>query len=566
MTSPIDLQDKLRQLRVLPTETEWIEFKEAKNNFDFDDLGKYFSALSNEANLKNQSSGWLVFGLKDKPIPRQIVGTNYRPQRPDLDSLKQEIANGTSHRITFEEIHELQTPDGRVLLFQIPAALRGSPTSWKGHFYGRDHENLSPLNLYEIEQIRKQDAVDDWSVAVCEHAKIDDLDPKAIAFAIEAYTKKNPSLAEEISSWDTITFLNKAKLCIEGKITRAAVVLLGRHEADHLLGNCHPQLSWILKDREGMERDYKHLNLPLILAVDPLLAKVRNLTCRVLPEGTLFPTELLQYEPWILRESIHNAIAHQDYTIGGRVNVVEFEDRLVIVNKGSFLPGDIESVIRRDAPFSIYRNAFLSQAMVSLGMIDTIGSGIKRMFQTQKKRSFPMPDFDLTVPNEVKMVIGNRVLDERYTRMLLARADLGLWDVIALDKVQKGKPLKDEEFKSLKSKKLVEGRRQNLFVSSEIAAITDTLEEYLHNRGIDRSYCKKMVLELLGTKTEAKREDIDRLLRKKISDAISEEQKTTFIRNLLQEMRREKSIERSGARTGPKAAWRLSSKGKNDTA
>jgi ATP-dependent DNA helicase RecG len=565
MTAQIDLQDKLRQLRVLPSETEWIEFKEAKNNFDFDDLGKYFSALSNEANLKNQSSGWLVFGLRDKPIPRQIVGTNYRPLRPDLDSLKEEIANGTSHRITFEEIHELQTLDGRVLLFQIPAALRGSPTSWKGHFYGRDHENLCPLNLYEIEQIRKQDAVDDWSVAVCEYAKIDDLDPKAIAFAIEAYTKKKPSLAEEISNWDTITFLNKAKLCIEGKITRAAVVLLGRHEADHLLGNCHPQLSWILKDREGMERDYKHFNLPLILAVDPLLAQIRNLTCRVLPEGTLFPTELLQYEPWILRESIHNAIAHQDYTLGGRVNVVEFEDRLVIVNKGSFLPGDIESVIRRDAPFSVYRNAFLSQAMVSLGMIDTIGSGIKRIFQTQKKRSFPMPDFDLTVPNEVKMMIGNRVLDERYTRMLLARADLGLWDVIALDKVQKGKPLTDEEFKSLKSKKLVEGRRQNLFVSAEIAAITDTLEEYLHNRGIDKSYCKKMVLELLETKTDAKREDIDRLLRKKISDAITEEQKTTFIRNLLQEMRREKSIERSGAKTGPKAAWRLSSKGKNDT-
>ena len=114
MTSPIDLQDKLRQLRVLPSETEWIEFKEAKNNFDFDDLGKYFSALSNEANLKNQSSGWLVFGLRDKPIPRQIVGTNYRPQRPDLDSLKEEIATtsclqawraGTQSRIDF-----LQSP------------------------------------------------------------------------------------------------------------------------------------------------------------------------------------------------------------------------------------------------------------------------------------------------------------------------------------------------------------------------------------------------------------------------------------------------------------------------
>jgi ATP-dependent DNA helicase RecG len=102
----------------------------------------------------------------------------------------------------------------------------------------------------------------------------------------------------------------------------------------------------------------------------------------------------------------------------------------------------------------VYRNAYLAQAMVGLQMIDTIGSGIKRIFQAQKKRSFPLPDFDLTTPNEVKVVISNQVLDERYTRMLMARADLDLWDVIALDKVQKGKTLTDDELKSVKAKKL----------------------------------------------------------------------------------------------------------------
>lgn len=249
-----------------------------------------------------------------------------------------------------------------------------------------------------------------------------------------------------------------------------------------------------------MERDYQHFHPPLLLAVDPLLAKIRNLTCRVLPWGTLFPVELLQYDPWVLRETLHNAIAHQDYASGGRINVVEFEDRLVVVNRGSFLPGDVESVIRRDAPFSVYRNTFLAQAMVGLQMIDTIGSGIKRIFQAQQKRSFPMPDFDLTDPNEVKVILSNKVLDERYTRMLLARADLDLWDVIALDKVQKGKPLTDVEFKSVKSKKLVEGRRPNLFVSAELAVATDTVEDYLHKRGIDKAYCKMMVVELLEKK------------------------------------------------------------------
>ncbi len=161
--TPAEMQAKLTEFLSLPAETEWLEFKEAKNNFDFDDLGKYFSALSNEANLKGQAFGWLIFGVRDKPIPRPVVGSQFRSRRPDLDSLKQEIAILTSHHLTFEEIHEVPTPQGRVVMFQIPAALRGSPTSWKGHFYGRDHEALVPLNLHELEQIRRQVVQEDWS-------------------------------------------------------------------------------------------------------------------------------------------------------------------------------------------------------------------------------------------------------------------------------------------------------------------------------------------------------------------------------------------------------------------
>jgi ATP-dependent DNA helicase RecG len=555
---PEDLEEKLTELRALPAETEWVEFKEAKSNFDSDDLGKYFSSLSNEANLKGQEYGWLIFGVQDQPVPRAVVGTHYRAKRTDLDHLKQQIANNTSHRLTFEEIYEVSTSQGRVILFQIPAALPGSPTSWKGHFYGRDHQNLGPLNLHEMDRIRKQAISDDWSAVICGNATLSDLSQEAIATAKKLYGQKNVALKTEVATWDNIQFLNKARLCIDNGITRAAIVLLGNPESSSFLGNCHPQLSWVLKDLEGLECDYQHFPPPLVLNVDSVLAKIRNLTCRVLPEGTLFPVEILQYEPWVLRESIHNAIAHQDYTFGGRVDIVEFGDRLTIVNKGSFLPGDIESVIRRDAPFSIYRNPVLTQAMVSLGMIDTIGSGIKRIFQTQRSRSFPMPDFDLTSRNEVKIIISNKVLDERYTRMLLARTDLGLWDVIALDKVQKGKRLTDQEFKSLKAKKLVEGRRNNLFVSAEVATKTDSVEDYLVKRGIDKEYCKKMIMELLKTKGQAVRKDVDGLLRSKLSDAISDKQKTTFIRNLLQEMKKEQIIQRTGSKTGVRAAWRLS--------
>lgn len=114
-----DLAGILCHLLNLPGETETVEFKEAKNSFDFGKLGKYFSALSNEANLKGYPSAWLIFGIEDKK--HAITGTNFRRSRKDLDSLKGEVANKTTNRITFIEIHELKLPEGRVVMFQIPA-------------------------------------------------------------------------------------------------------------------------------------------------------------------------------------------------------------------------------------------------------------------------------------------------------------------------------------------------------------------------------------------------------------------------------------------------------------
>jgi ATP-dependent DNA helicase RecG len=154
-------------------------------------------------------------------------------------------------------------------------------------------------------------------------------------------------------------------------------------------------------------------------------------------------------------------------------------------------------VIVRDAPPEVYPNRFLAEAMVNLNMIDTIGSGIKRMFTKQRQRNFPMPDYDLSEPDRVKVRIIGKVIDEKYTRMLMARTDLDLLDVIALDKVQKGKPLTEDELKSLKAKKLVEGRRPNLYVSATVAAATETQADYIKKRAFDKDHYKKMVVSYL---------------------------------------------------------------------
>jgi len=550
------MQETLHELKALPSETEWVEFKEAKNNYDFDDLGKYFSALSNAANLNGQPVGWLIFGVTNAH-PRQVVGSHYRHQQPGLEKLKQEIAQHTNHQITFRDIHEVTVDNDRIVLFEIPAASRGIPTTWNGIAYGRIHDSLNPLTIDKIEQIRRQATYEDWSAQSCPKATENDLDPEAVAFARLQYKKKNPHWAHEMDQWDDSTFLNKTRVRVSGQLTRAAIILFGRPEATHFLSPATARITWVLKDEKGQEKDYQHFGPPFILAVDKAFARVRNNTYRYLPNSTLFPVEITQYDPWVIREVLHNSIAHQDYTKGGHVNVVEEPDSLLFTNLGDFLPGSVEEVIRQDSPPELYRNRILAEAMVSFNMIDTIGSGIKRMFMKQRERFFPLPDYDLGEAGRVRVRVFGKVLNERYTRVLIEKTDLDLWDVIALDKVQKKKPLTDTDFNLLKRKGLVEGRRPNLYVSATVAAATETKADYIRRRAFDKQHYMKMVQEYLSKFSTATRGDLESLLMDKISDALSHEQKRNFVTNLLQEMRRKEKIRPVKGKRGKGAQWEL---------
>lgn len=530
----VDVENVLRKLLSFVTETEVVEFKEAKNGYDFRKLGKYFSALSNEANLNGKPHAWLVFGVEDKH--HTIVGSKYRINIKDLDSLKSEIADKTTNRITFIEIHELNLPEGRVVMFQIPAAPKGIPVAFEGHYYGRDGEDLSPLNLEEIERIRGQVITEDWSAAIIPDATLDDLDPEAIKVARANFKSKFPSQAHEVDSWYDITFLNKAKITSKGKITRAAIILLGRDESEHLINPAEAKIRWILLDNKGNQKDYMIVSTPLLLAVDKVFAKIRNLKYRYLKEGTLFPEEIDQYEPFTIREAINNCIAHQDYKKAGRINVIEMEDQLIFTNLGSFIPGSVEKVVIEDAPEEHYRNRFLAMAMFNLKMVDTAGGGIKKMFNFQRKRMFPLPDYDFA-NDRVKVTIAGKVLDIEYARLLARNQDLTLEEIIMLDKVQKKKPITKPEEKHLKSKKLIEGRRPNFFIGISIAQQTGQKASYSKNKAFDKKYYLDLIVKAIREHGSVNRSDIDELLWKKLPDWMTEKQRKTKINHLLSELR-----------------------------
>jgi len=544
MSTVQNIKHKLQELLSQGYETEIVEFKEAKRGYDFSKLGKYFSALSNEANLNNKAVAWLVFGIKDSD--KSYVNTQFRTNPTDLLSLKAEIANHTTNRITFIEIHEVCDANGRVLLFEIPAAPQGIPVAFKGHYYGRDGEELQPLNIEELERIRKQAKNTDWSIGILEKATLSDLSEEAIAKARQSFKTKNPKLIEDIDGWTDSTFLNKAKVTIQGKITRTAILLLGKPESEHFLNPATSKITWILKDRDNIEKDYEHFSCPLILSAEKVYAKIRNLKYRYIPDGTLFPEEVDQFDPYIIREALNNCIAHQDYTLGGRITVVENEDGVLIFsNVGKFIPKNVEEVVISDAPEPKYRNRFLADAMVNLNMIDTIGSGIKKMFIIQKRKYFPLPEYDI-LDNKVKVTITGKVIDVNYARKLATVSDLSLTDIISLDKVAKGKRLSTMEIKELKKKSLIEGRKPNFHIAASVASVTGEKGSYIKQRGIDDDYCQKIIIDYLKKFGEGKRSDFESILLDKLPDVLDENQKQNKVKNNLQKLRKEGLIEPYG--------------------
>ena len=545
MLTTIELELKLAELRALTAETEVVEFKEAKNNYDFIKLGKYFSALCNEANLKDKPSAWLVFGIQDKD--KAIVNSQFRPNKADLDSLKAEIASKTTNRITFIEIYELVLPEGRVVLFEIPAAPKGIPIAWEGHYYGRDGEQLHPLNLEELERIRFPN-LEDWSAAVCSDATIKDLDPKAIEVARKNYVVKYPEYATEVEIWDDLTFLNKAKLTKQGKITRTAIILLGKTESEHFISPAESKIRWILKDSQGNDKDYYLATLPMLLAVDKIYEKIRKLTYRYIKEGTLFPDEVPQYEPYLIREAINNCIAHQDYSKGGgRINVIEKEDdQLIFSNIGTFIPGSVEKVVINDAPELKYRNPFLAHAMFNLRMVDTMGGGIRKMFNFQRVRFFPMPEYEFE-RDVVKVTIIGKILDMDYARILAKNEDLTLEEIVLLDKVQKKKDLIDIEEKHLRKRKLIEGRKPNFYVSKKIAQILGQKADYTKNKAFDNTYYVDLIIKFIEQHGQMERKEADELLWTKLPDWMSEEQKKNKIGNMLSRLRTKTIITNKGS-------------------
>ena len=545
-----DLIAMVNEFRALPAETGWLEFK--TNMADPLKIARYISGLSNMAAYSGRSYGYLIWGVDDNS--HEITGTDFCKDVVKAEKnqpLELWLRLVVKPQIVYE-FYEFVTDGKRLVVLEIEAAYR-EPVTVKGGGWARIGNALVELNKNpKIAATIYRSVGRDWSAEIVPAASVDDLDAKALAVARAMYSDKHKDdeFASEIPNWDDVTFLNKAKLALNGKLTRAAFVLLGKPERMYLVAPAVVRVTWHLKDLQENSVDYKHFDAPMVLAVDQVLSKIRSLTLREIPDGTLFPKEINQYDRWVLREALHNCIAHQDYDRQATIVVTEYPDRVQFSNAGAFLPGTIENVLYDNGRPRQYPNKQLVEAMVELKMIDTLGSGIRRMFVKQRDRFMPMPDYEIDDDN-VTVSVPGQILDARYCTLLIKKADLLLTDIVLLDRVQKHVRLDGEAVAYLRKKGFVEGRKSNLVISARIAALTGNRAEYIKTKSVDDEFLKKLVVNYLKQWGRASRKDIDNVLRGKLQEGLQETEKTNRITYLITSLRRANVIRNIGSRTKP---------------
>ena len=541
----LELQQYL--LRKYPQENarcEWKEFKNLKNSFcgdEKDDVISYVSAIA------NMEGGFLVVGVHDKTL--EIVGTdtyNYDRQKAIL-RLTDRCANLSSEGL---DIIEYITSDTqrKVWVIRIPKHLPKRPVYAHDKAWQRIEDSLVELTLERLNAILDEPLFtgSDWSAEIVPNATIDDLDEVAIAKARVMFKKVHSRIpAEEVNAWSVPEFLSNAGVMIDGGITRAAIILLGKPVSVFKLRPAVVRVTWSLRDEHEDVIDYEHFTAPFILTVDQILAKVHNLTMREMPGGTMFPDVMQQYDDYSMREVLHNCIAHQDYTLQERINLVENPGFLYYANGGSFIPGTVQKALATHGPQRHYRNECLCNAMVNFNMIDIVGRGIRKIFNQQWERRFPMPDYEIdAAKKEVAVRLYGNAINEKYTKLLKEKKNLSLEDCILLDAVQKGHRLSESDAKNLLERGLVEGEYPDLTISLSIARQTKQLPEYTKVKGLERDKIKQMALQFIQNAGEdgAKKNSILDYLKEVLPQRNSQEQNLRLLGNILSEMNTDGSV------------------------
>ncbi|HSG39156.1 MAG TPA: RNA-binding domain-containing protein [Thermoanaerobaculia bacterium] len=482
------MTDPLQQLSswMEDPEDEHLEFKEARNQFRLEELIRYCCALANER------GGRIILGVTDRR-PRRVVGTAaFR----DLQSTKLSLVQALRLRV---EIIEIQHPEGRVLVFEVPSRPLGLPMQVSGAYWMRSGESVVPMTPDLLKKIFDE-AQPDFSAEVCPRLRLDELDPRAIDVFRTRWAER--SRRDDLLEIGAEQLLQDADLVSDDGITYAALILLGTGPAlvRHL---AHAEMIYEYRVEESSIEYQQRIELRrgFLLDHDDLWTAVNARNEVFSYRDGPFRRDILAFDEGAVREAVLNAVSHRDYRLQGSTFIRQTRTKITIVSPGGFPPGvGPDNILFKQMP----RNRRLAEALARCGLVERSGQGADRMFATAIREGKLPPDFSESDENQVGVTLHGTVQDEAFITFLEGLAkekerSFRVRDLFVLDAVHRGRPvpedLRDHVSDLLGVGALERVGRNRLVLARRFYVLKGQPGEHTRRRGLDRETRKELLFQ-----------------------------------------------------------------------
>ena len=468
-------------------ESERLEFKEARAQFDADELTRYCVALANE------HGGRILLGVNDN---RQVVGSS---AFLNIANLKRDQSQRVRLNI---EADEIEHPDGRVVVVTVPPRPIGMPIQYKGAYWMRRDKSIVAMPP-EVLRAIFDEAHPDHSAQLCKNATLDDLNADAIDRFRAMWHKQSGN--EMLSSVSRRQLLVDAELIDDSEhVTYAALILLGEpHAVARHLAQAETIFEYRSRSATIPYEQRVEFKQGFFLYFDKLWETI-NLRNEVFQyTDGLLRFEVPAINEAVAREAILNAIAHRDYRLSGSIFIRQFPKRLEIVSPGGLPPGiTVENLLWRQAP----RNRRLAEAFARCGLAERAGQGANRMFEQSIRESKPLPDFSDSDDYQVSVALNGEVGDENFLRFLEAvgqetASSFSTEHFLLLDLIHREQAVPERLKRSLRAlvdagvvETVGRGRGVRYLLSRRFYRFTGSPGAYSRRRGLDRGTNKMLLL------------------------------------------------------------------------
>jgi len=385
--------EQIELWRSVRSETQNLEFKEAKNQYDTKKLFKYCVALANEG------GGYLVLGIADKLLPRPVVGSQAFPNLVDTAS---KIFTAVGFRV---EVEEVMHPEGRVVVFQIPPRPKGTAYHFGGSYLMRSGEELVPMSEDQLRKIFAE-GQPSWLEGIAMQGVsgqdvVQLLDTQSFFDLLNLpYPTDQVGVLQRLESERLIqvtggeyVILNIAAILLAKNLGKFESV---KRKAARVIVYAGDSKLQTLSDQVG-DKGYAVGFQGLVQYVMGRLPQNEVIEDAIRKEMKLVP-EI------VIRELLANALIHQDFEFSGASPVVEiYKDRVEISNPGSpIVP------VERFIDGYQSRNERLADLMRRFGICEEKSSGIDRVIETAELLQLPAPDFLEEHQRTVVVIYGPR--------------------------------------------------------------------------------------------------------------------------------------------------------------